>query len=155
VFDAPPPPDEADRLSKFEAVKRWFSDDWMRIEPKLRTSIVEGVSVFLSLFDDNPAVHRAFCPPKSAYLEDPKPGDPRPLPPLESLLESGRVLALNFPVGLNPGLARMPGVMLKLDFQRRRHPMWEWLMSHPVQPTAVFMAEMLAPLASNFFLILW
>ena len=38
--------------------------------------------------------------------------------PLEELLESGHVLALNFPVGLNPGLARALGVMLKLDFQR-------------------------------------
>ena len=28
----------------------------MRIDPKLRTSIVEGTSVFLSLFDDNPDV---------------------------------------------------------------------------------------------------
>ena len=28
------------------------------------------------------------------------------------------MLALNFPVGLNPGLARAVGVMLKLDFQR-------------------------------------
>jgi hypothetical protein len=34
------------------------------------------------------------------------------------LLESGHVLALNFPVGLNPGLARAVGVMLKLDVQR-------------------------------------
>src|SRR5262249_41223710 len=42
-----PADDEADRIAKFEAVKRWFQDDWMRIEPKLRTSIVEGVSVFL------------------------------------------------------------------------------------------------------------
>jgi len=33
-------------------------------------------------------------------------------------LESGKVLALNFPAGLNPGLARALGVMLKLDFQR-------------------------------------
>ena len=33
-------------------------------------------------------------------------------------MEKGRVLALNFPVGLNPGLARILGVMLKLDFQR-------------------------------------
>ena len=33
-------------------------------------------------------------------------------------MESGHVLALNFPVGLNPGLARILGVMLKLDFQR-------------------------------------
>ena len=48
----------------------------------------------------------------------PKPGEPRPLEPLEELLESGHVLALNFPVGLNPGLARALGVMLKLDFQR-------------------------------------
>ena len=39
---------------QFEAVKRWFDHDWMRIDAKLRTSIVEGISVFLSLFDDNP-----------------------------------------------------------------------------------------------------
>jgi membrane protease YdiL (CAAX protease family) len=38
---------------------------------------------------------------------------------------------------------------LELDIQRRRHPMWEFLFSHPVQPGAVFMAEMLAPLAAN------
>ena len=53
-----------------------------------------------------------------AYAATAEPGDPRPLPPLEDLLESGHVLALNFPVGLNPGLARALGVMLKLDFQR-------------------------------------
>src|SRR5580704_8922396 len=40
-----------ERLAQLEAVKRWFQDDWRRIEPKLRTTIVEGVSVFLSLFD--------------------------------------------------------------------------------------------------------
>ncbi len=45
------------------------------------------------------------------------------------------------------------GEGLELDFQRRRHPMWEWLMSHPVQPAAVFMAEMLSPLAANIFFI--
>jgi hypothetical protein len=28
----------ADKVAQFEAVKRWFEDDWMRIEPKLRTS---------------------------------------------------------------------------------------------------------------------
>ncbi len=27
--------------------------------------------------------------------------------------------------------------------------MWEWLFSHPVQPGAVFMAEMLSPIAAN------
>src|SRR5262249_41633695 len=50
-----------------EAVKRWFYQDWRRIENKLRTSIVEGISVFLSLFDDNPVMKRTFCPPKECY----------------------------------------------------------------------------------------
>jgi len=63
-------------------------------------------------------VHRAFCPPRSAYTEDPPAGEPKPLAPIDSLLESGKVLALKFPVGMNPGLARILGVMLKLDFQR-------------------------------------
>lgn len=41
------------------------------------------------------------------------------------------------------------GEGLELDLQRRRHPMWEWLLSHPVGPGAVFLAEMLAPIAAN------
>lgn len=41
------------------------------------------------------------------------------------------------------------GEGLELDFQRRRHPMWEWLFSHPVTPGAIFMAEMLSPIAAN------
>ncbi len=45
-------------------------------------------------------------------------GEPTPLAPIDLLLDAGRVLALNFPVAVNPGLARIMGVMLKLDFQR-------------------------------------
>lgn len=41
------------------------------------------------------------------------------------------------------------GEGLELDIQRRRHPMWEFLFSHPVPPGAIFFAEMLAPLAAN------
>ena len=79
-----PSPDKREQL---EALRRWFYDDWHRIEPKLRTSIVEGISVFLSLFDDNPVVARAFCPPKSAYTAAPKPGQKHgtSLPPLDQL----------------------------------------------------------------------
>jgi hypothetical protein len=110
----------ADRRHQLEAVKRWYFGNWVRLEPRLRSSIVEGIVVFLSLFDDNPTVARAFCPPHSAYTQPPKPGQRHgtPLPPLQQLLEAGKIVALNFPVGLNPGLARALGVMLKLDFQR-------------------------------------
>ena len=108
----------ADRRHRFEAIHRWFYNTWTRLDVKVKASIVEGVVVFLSLFDENPAVHRAFCPPRQAYVTPPKPGEPRPLPPLEDLLESGHVLGLNFPVATNPALSRGLGVMLKLDFQR-------------------------------------
>lgn len=43
----------------------------------------------------------------------------------------------------------LQGEGLELDVQRRRHPMWEWLFSHPVPPSAVFLAEMLTPLRTN------
>jgi hypothetical protein len=94
---------------------------------------VEGVVVFLSLFDENPAVHRAFCPARAVYAE-PKPGDPQPLPPLEDLLETGHVLGLNFPVALNPALARGLGVMLKLDFQRAVLQRIPKISAHPERP---------------------
>ncbi len=41
------------------------------------------------------------------------------------------------------------GEGLELDLQRRRHPMWEWLLSHPIGAGAAFFAEMLSPLFAN------
>jgi hypothetical protein len=108
----------ADRRHRLDAIQRWFYHTWTRLDLKVKASIVEGIVVFLSLFDENPAVYRAFCPPREAYIHPPKRGEPRPLPPLEDLLETGHVLGLNFPVATNPALARGLGVMLKLDFQR-------------------------------------
>jgi type IV secretory system conjugative DNA transfer VirD4/TraG family protein len=108
------------KREQFEAVKRWFYDDWCAIDQKLRTSVVEGISVFLSLFDDNPKVKRTFCPPKQCY--DPELNQDyrydRPLPGFAWLIECGKVCALNFPTSFNPGLARALGAFLKMDFQR-------------------------------------
>jgi hypothetical protein len=108
------------KREQFEAIKRWFYHDWSAIDQKLRTSIVEGISVFLSLFDDNPKVKRIFCPPKQCY--DPQANHDyrygRPLPGFAWLIEEGRVCALNFPASMNPGLARALGTLLKMDFQR-------------------------------------
>jgi type IV secretory pathway TraG/TraD family ATPase VirD4 len=108
------------KKQQFEAVKRWFFEDWQRIEPKLRTSIVEGISVFLSLFDDNPDVKRVFCPPKETYdaVANRNERYGRPLTPFSELIEQGKVVALNFPVAMNPGLAKTIGTLMKQDFQR-------------------------------------
>ena len=129
-------PVSPEKKEQLEAVKRWFNHDWRRIEPKLRTSIVEGISVFLSLFDDNPAVKRTFCPPAQCY--DPQANADfqygKPLPSFTWLIENGKVCALNFPIGMNAGLAKAIGVMMKLDFERavlNRVPEME---AHPRPP---------------------
>ena len=128
---------------RVEAVGRWYANDWQKLDNKIKSSIVEGVSVFLSIFD-LPEVARVFCPPcPPDRLEAQPPGwepqgeDTKPngkakseadagpvnaadstavrryLPPLDDLIEAGRVLALNMPAGANPALARAIGVMLK------------------------------------------
>ena len=52
-------------IEQVEAIERWYDKDWMALDAKLRTSIVEGISVFLSLFDQ-PEVAGVFCPPPPA-----------------------------------------------------------------------------------------
>jgi hypothetical protein len=100
------------RLHQLEAVERWYRHCWSKLDARLRSSITEGVVIFLTLFGHNPAVQAAFCPPRSAYTGMLKPDDPPSLPPIEELLETGHALALNFPVAMNPGLARALGVLL-------------------------------------------
>jgi len=111
---------DPEKLAQLQAVKRWFTEDWRRIEPKLRSSIVEGISVFLSLFDDSPKVKRVFCPKRECYDPQKNAGNQygKPLPSFSWLIETGKVCALNFPIGMNPGLAKAIGVMMKLDFER-------------------------------------
>ncbi len=76
--------------------------------------------VFLSLFETDPQVRRVFCPPKDLYEGKPCAADPdgRVLPAFDDLIESGAVVGLNFPVALNPALAKTIGTMMKVDYQR-------------------------------------
>jgi TraM recognition site of TraD and TraG len=108
------------KREQYDATRRWFHEDWMRIDVRLRTSIVEGVAFFFSLFDDNPTLKWVFCPPKECFdpvaNADGKFG--KPLPPFSELIEQGKLVALNFPTSANPGLARMIGTLMKMDFQR-------------------------------------
>ena len=117
--ESPPAGVDQDRKEQLEAVKRWYNDDWKNLDKKLQSSVVEGISVFLSLFDDNPRVKRMFCPPFELYRQpDAGRSGRKALPQIATLLEQGKVVALNFPISMNPGLARAIGVMLKMDFQR-------------------------------------
>ena len=141
---------------RVEAVNRWYVHDWHTLDHKIRSSIVEGVSVFLSMFD-LPHVARVFCPPRPAEATAPAVATDEPqdepqgeaeakaqaeaartqprlpvalqasLPPLDQLIDAGKVLALNMPAGTNPALARAIGVMLKNA----------WLQSLLLRPAAM------------------
>ena len=60
-----------DTRERVEAVKRWFVHDWQTLDNKIRSSIVEGVSVFLAMFD-MPDVAKVFCPVAPHISDDPQ-----------------------------------------------------------------------------------
>ncbi|MBB5343359.1 type IV secretory system conjugative DNA transfer family protein [Tunturibacter empetritectus] len=118
VFTRKPyPPEQRDR---FDSIQYWYWEHWKFFRSEVKTSIIQGIAVFLSLFETDPDVRRVFCPPKELYDGKPCSTDPtgRVLAPFDELIESGAVVGLNFPVALNPALAKTIGTMMKIDYQR-------------------------------------
>jgi hypothetical protein len=111
------PPEQRDR---YASIEYWYWEHWKFFRSEVKTSIVQGIVVFLSLFETDPQVRRVFCPPRELYEGKPCAADPRGriLPPFEELIETGKVVGLNFPVALNPALAKTIGTMMKIDYQR-------------------------------------
>ena len=146
------PPLAADAEGRLEAAERWLEHDWQHLDTKLRTSIVEGVSSFLGIFDQ-PDVARAFCPGPPAAGEQPEagttysgevPGLLKPLPKLRDLIEGGTVLCLNMPAGSSPALARAVGTMLKgawLQAALRRPADMAAQPGHYFRPAAIIVDE--------------
>ena len=72
-FEPPSQPADPLKLEILEGVKRWFYHDWRRIENKLRTSIVEGISCFCpcsttTRWSSEPSVHRKSATTPSSML---------------------------------------------------------------------------------------
>ena len=104
----------------WESVHYWYWEHWKFFRSETKTSIVQGVAIFLSLFEADAKVRKVFCPPKSSYEGKPSLSDPSAhvLPSFDELIESGKVVGLNFPTALNPALAKIIGTMMKVDYQR-------------------------------------
>ena len=104
----------------WESVHYWYWEHWKFFRSETKTSIVQGIAVFLSLFETNAQVRRVFCPSKELYEGKPSSADPHAevLPPFDALIESGKVVGLDFPTALNPALAKIIGTMMKVDYQR-------------------------------------
>ena len=52
---------------RWESVNYWYWEHWKHFRAEVKTSIVQGIAVFLSLFETDPDVRRVFCPPKELY----------------------------------------------------------------------------------------
>ena len=105
---------------RWESVHYWYWEHWKFFRSEVKTSIVQGIEIFLSLFETDPDVRRVFCPPKELYEGKKCDSDPngRVMPAFDELIDSGIVVGLNFPVALNPVLAKTIGTMMKIDYQR-------------------------------------
>ncbi len=130
---------------QFDSVNYWYWEHWKFFRHEVKTSIIQGIAVFLSLFEADPDVRRVFCPPKELYEGKPVESDPdgRALPPFDELIESGKIVGLDFPVALNPALAKTIGTMMKIDYQRAvqlRIPMMEAEADRHYRPT-VFICD--------------
>ncbi len=129
----------------YDAVDRWYWEHWKHLRSDIKTSVVQGIVVFLSLFDTDPQVKHIFCPPKELYEGKSCPSDPdgQVVLPFGELIEVGKVCGLNFPVALNPGLAKAIGTMMKQDYQRAvmlRIPKMDALPDRHFRPT-VFLCD--------------
>ena len=104
----------------WQSIHYWYWEHWKFFRSEVKTSIIQGIAVFLSLFETNTQVRRVFCPPKELYEGKLCISDPNGvvLPPFDELIESGKVVGLNFPTALNPALAKIIGTMMKVDYQR-------------------------------------
>ena len=105
---------------QFESIHYWYWEHWKFFRSEVKTSIIQGIEVFLSLFETDLEVRRVFCPPKELYEGKPCPDDPegQVLPSFDELIEQGRIVGLNFPVALNAALAKVLGTLMKMDYQR-------------------------------------
>jgi hypothetical protein len=113
-------PSDPEQRERFLSVQYWYWEHWKFFRSEVKTSIIQGIVVFLSLFETDPDVRRVFCPPKALYDHNPCSSDPDGivLQSFDDLIESGKVVGLNFPVALNPALAKTIGTMMKIDYQR-------------------------------------
>jgi len=113
-------PGDPTKRGAWESVHYWYWEHWKFFRSETKTSIVQGVAIFLSLFETDAKVRKVFCPPKELYEGKPSLSDPRAvvLPPFDKLIESGKVVGLNFPTALNPALAKIIGTLMKVDYQR-------------------------------------
>ena len=110
----------AQKRMGWESIQYWYWEHWKFFRSEVKTSIIQGIAVFLSLFETDPDVRRVFCPPKELYQGKKCADDPHGtvLAPFEELIEQGKIVGLNFPVALNPALAKTIGTMMKVDYQR-------------------------------------
>ena len=111
---------DPDTRDPWQSIHYWYWEHWKFFRSEVKTSIIQGIAVFLSLFETNAQVRRVFCPPKELYEGNPCASDPNGvvLPPFAELIESGKIVGLNFPAALNPALAKIIGTMMKVDYQR-------------------------------------
>jgi hypothetical protein len=100
--------DSSQAMSRLECIEFDMKHVWDEIPDRVKGDIVISASNILKIFDE-PFMRERFCP---GLL------DADVMPPFTELIESGKVIAMNFPSSTNPLISRLVGTIAKLDYQR-------------------------------------
>jgi len=96
-----------DEESDYSYHRMFFEKELACENPKNKATYVSAVTSITDLFS-KPSVAKTFCPPK----------DKIKLVNFESIIDSGKIVALNAPAAEFGSIGTALGVMLKLEFQR-------------------------------------
>ncbi len=69
-------PGDPETQDSWQSIHYWYWEHWKFFRAEVKTSIIQGIAVFLSLFETNAQVRRVFCPPKELYEGKPCASDP-------------------------------------------------------------------------------
>ena len=107
--------------TRFDSVQYWYWEHWKFFRSEVKTSHRPGHRRLpLAVRDRSRRCAASSVRRRNSMRASHAPPirDGSVLPPFEELIESGKVVGLNFPVALNPALAKTIGTMMKVDYQR-------------------------------------
>jgi len=95
------------QLERFEFIRAFFTSEWESLDRKIKSIVTSELTRIIGGFSEA-KFKKAFCPrPEDIVFEG-----------FDDIIDSGKIVAVNMPLGTWGNVGRTISIMLKLDFQR-------------------------------------
>ena len=94
-------------LERFQFIEAFFWSEWQSLDRKIKSIVTSELTRIIGGFSE-PKFKKVFCPrPENILFKG-----------FNDIIDSGKIVALNMPLGMWGNIGRTISIMLKLDFQR-------------------------------------